>query len=654
MTDLRSLRISFLLMSILTLLGISLFHESSSAQCSNFGYGYQPASCVRSFVDVEYSPYGEAIYYVSQSGIVKGYSDGSYRPRLPVNRAEFSKILAESVLGNPSAEGGCFSDVPSDQWFSSYVCALEDRGIIGGYPDGTFRPTNQVNVAEGAKILANLFDLNVRAQRSGEQWFVPFIEALANRGALPGTFTGPGHLLTRAEMAELVLRLRERISTRPSLTLCDVVPESCSSYRELSDVQTHPAAESIEFLLRRGLVSGYEDGTFRPWDVVNRAEMLKFLIEAQSGSAAVSGENGNCFTDVRREWFAPYVCRAKRRGVVNGYPDGSFHPGQEVRKIEALKMALEAYGVDLPAVPAGSEWYRPYVLFAHDNNLFSRFSYVPDAVMNRGDVALLIHGLIANESELVSFIGARDSRSLGCGLPAPTSKLTFSMVNGVRQEYILDVPSSYDPSKPLALTFAWHGRTNSNSRVRTYYKVYEAAKGQTIMVYPAGTGPWNLDRDVAIFDHLLGELSSIYCVDMDRIYMVGHSLGAWFTNSLSCIRGDKIRASGSLGGGTSQRGCSGPVAAITMHNPDDRLSSFAQGIQARDLHLQQNQCSEATASYPSPDQANCVQYTQCAPDAPVVWCPHTEDYSFGYYYPHGWPKWTGSEIWDFFESLDEG
>lgn len=162
-----------------------------------------------------------------------------------------------------------------------------------------------------------------------------------------------------------------------------------------------------------------------------------------------------------------------------------------------------------------------------------------------------------------------------------------------------------------------------------------------------------MDRDVAVFDQLLKEFSENYCIDLDRVYVVGHSLGSWFTNSLACVRGDVIRASGSLGGGTTQNTCSGPVAAITMHNPKDDLSPFSDGIKARDLHLAQNACGLKTVDYSSPEKAHCVEYTDCTSGAPVVWCPHTEDRSWGDYYPHGWPKWTGSEIWKFFQSLDK-
>jgi len=438
-----------------------------------------------------------------------------------------------------------------------------------------------------------------------------------------------------------------------SVFLCTTIlfsnPIPLYAAESFHDVKDHPYEEAIDALRGRGIVSGYSDGTFRPYDSINRAEMLKIILAARQ---EVVGSETGCFRDVNTEWFAPFVCHAKAKNIVKGYADNRFNPAQPVKMVEGLKMALETFQqkIDVPA--EGEEWFQPYTEFAHVNNLFSKYSYIPGRDMQRGEMAFLVHSLLLHQEGTKSFTGVRANLSAGCGKPAPRTPPTASMINGVKQTYITDVPSSYDSNTPIALTFGWHGRTNPNSQVRGYYKVYEASKGGTIMVYPAGVGPWNIDRDLVIFDQLLAEFSENYCIDLDRIYVVGHSLGSWFTNSLACARGNVIRASGSLGGSTTDTGCTGPVAAITMHNPADTLSPFRDGIKARDLHLAQNACGTPTQSYSSPAKANCVLYTQCAPDQPVVWCPHTEDYSWGDYYPHGWPKWTGSEIWKFFESLE--
>jgi polyhydroxybutyrate depolymerase len=81
-------------------------------------------------------------------------------------------------------------------------------------------------------------------------------------------------------------------------------------------------------------------------------------------------------------------------------------------------------------------------------------------------------------------------------------------------------------------------------------------------------------RDFALFDTIVKEFTTKYCINRDEIFVVGHSLGAWFTNSLACARGDVIRAIGSVGGGTTINTCAGPTAAVIMHNPLDNLASF--------------------------------------------------------------------------------
>jgi len=50
-----------------------------------------------------------------------------------------------------------------------------------------------------------------------------------------------------------------------------------------------------------------------------------------------------------------------------------------------------------------------------------------------------------------------------------------------------------------------------------------------------------------------------------------------------------------------------------------------------------------------PDGGNCVEYTDCQTDAPVIWCPHSDSLNEqGNYYPHTWPDFAGKTIWDFF------
>jgi polyhydroxybutyrate depolymerase len=137
---------------------------------------------------------------------------------------------------------------------------------------------------------------------------------------------------------------------------------------------------------------------------------------------------------------------------------------------------------------------------------------------------------------------------------------------------------------------------------------------------------------------------------MDSIYVAGHSLGWWFSNTLACARGDIIRGVWSVWWSITAQACAWPVEALIMHHPDDRLASFAWWEQARDHALLQNGCSDVSRPLVWwPTDGNCIEYTECNEWWRVVRCPHSDSTAYnGSYYPHTWPNFAGKMIWDFF------
>lgn len=119
-----------------------------------------------------------------------------------------------------------------------------------------------------------------------------------------------------------------------------------------------PNQEAIDFLTEKGIVSGYPDGTFKPDDTLNRAELLKIIIGATTKEQISAEQYKNCFPDVGDEWFAKYVCYAKEKGIISGYADGTFRPAQKVNFVEGLKMQLKAFGY---AYPESDPWYKSAV-----------------------------------------------------------------------------------------------------------------------------------------------------------------------------------------------------------------------------------------------------------------------------------------------------
>ena len=108
---------------------------------------------VNSFRDVSSgSWYNEAVSTFSSMGILNGYGDGTFKPNEPITRAELTSI-AVRFFDYAAAYRGAFSDVTAGDWFAGSVQAASDLGLVGGYPDGTFRPDAYITRAETVAIV---------------------------------------------------------------------------------------------------------------------------------------------------------------------------------------------------------------------------------------------------------------------------------------------------------------------------------------------------------------------------------------------------------------------------------------------------------------------------------------------------------------------
>ncbi len=160
------------------------------------------------FTDTTGHPYEDAICGIKDMGVVEGYSDGSYKPDSTINRAEFTKIV---VSINPDMHMGVdpgfssFSDVGDDDWFYPYVTVAKEFGVIGGYPDGTFKPANLINLAEALKIILETFDAELIP--TGGEWYETYIATALDLGILSGIDIDPGIYITRGEMAQMIFLL---------------------------------------------------------------------------------------------------------------------------------------------------------------------------------------------------------------------------------------------------------------------------------------------------------------------------------------------------------------------------------------------------------------------------------------------------------------
>jgi hypothetical protein len=163
----------------------------------------------------------------------------------------------------------------------------------------------------------------------------------------------------------------------------------------LSDISGTLYKEAIEYLVAAEVVNGYSDGTYRPNNLVNRAEIVKILTESTvSDFASISADyDFSCFPDVAEgEWYTPYVCYAKSQGIIQGYPNGNFQPADNVNLVEILKIIVNVYNV--PLAPEGENWYDSYLDAMQTRNYIPASFIQLGQTVNRGEMAELVYRVL--------------------------------------------------------------------------------------------------------------------------------------------------------------------------------------------------------------------------------------------------------------------
>ncbi len=171
-----------------------------------------------------------------------------------------------------------------------------------------------------------------------------------------------------------------------------LIPSGFAAFSDISGNTQYQAA--IKDLQAKGVIEGYADGSFKPKSGINRAEFLKILLESRG---VVVSNGKNCFPDVTDQWFAKYVCAAKEEGIVAGYPDGTFRPGQAINFVEATKMLSLAYKQQISQ--NSSQWYEPYALALESSKAIPPTVATLDAPLKRGEMAEMMWRLSEGKTD---------------------------------------------------------------------------------------------------------------------------------------------------------------------------------------------------------------------------------------------------------------
>ena len=187
-----------------------------------------------------------------------------------------------------------FSDVPKSHWAFNYISEMAERGVLNGYPNGYFYPENNVTRGEFAKIMtlaAGLKPDNAAYSSyddvDSDAWYHPYIETA--QYYLSGYTTNgtklyrPETTALREDIAVALVKLKGYESSNYDLSILKAMFTDWQSISE-------GAQKYVAIAVEKGLVSGYDDSTFRGQNGVNRAETATLLWRAyQYGN----GENKN-------------------------------------------------------------------------------------------------------------------------------------------------------------------------------------------------------------------------------------------------------------------------------------------------------------------------------------------------------------------------
>lgn len=237
-----------------------------------------------------------------------------------------------------------------------------------------------------------------------------------------------------------------------------------------SDVTDPTTATAIEVLRLMGVLSGYEDGTFRPANSLTRAQFCKMTIHATDSTDEMARyRTVTIFPDVKPSyWAASYInLAAKGKHIIAGYTDGKFYPDRTVTVGQATTILLRLLGYKDEEV--GGVWPDSYMAVGAEIGLTEGVGTDGNAALSRAQAARLFHNLLSAEKNgggtLYSLSSETELRSVDGGAgKLITADGTYTMAHPVASTSLIGaIGRVVLNAKGEALTFLPEREGNSGT-----------------------------------------------------------------------------------------------------------------------------------------------------------------------------------------------
>ena len=173
-----------------------------------------------------------------------------------------------------------FQDVAIDHWAHEYINYLSDNSIINGYEDNTFKPNDNISRAEFIKLITSANKSNEYFEYEKNHtitynWYDVYMNYALTNGFLTKEigFGNPNDLLTRKEM---VIILGKIAKTHDFVNSKDVEK---ANFTDIQNVFSKDESIYLDYACSSELISGYEDGTFKPLNNMTRAEVATVIFK---------------------------------------------------------------------------------------------------------------------------------------------------------------------------------------------------------------------------------------------------------------------------------------------------------------------------------------------------------------------------------------
>ncbi|MDT3425813.1 putative phosphodiesterase [Paenibacillus forsythiae] len=192
--------------------------------------------------------------------------------------------------------------------------------------------------------------------------------------------------------------------TTPTIPAAPTTPAPTAPVATLKDINGHWAASAINKAVELGFAKGYVDGTFHPNQKVNRAEFITLLMRAvklpDTGKALGFKDAGKI-----PAWSQAFIAQALDAGIIAGYNDSTFRPDQVITRAEMAALIVRAGGVQVNPEAALSfadakdapKWAVPYIAAIADAGLVNGIGqnrFAPNQSVTRAEAVAIILGLL--------------------------------------------------------------------------------------------------------------------------------------------------------------------------------------------------------------------------------------------------------------------